>query len=193
MVLPSRNLGSHFAHACADLALLQNGNEPHEHKNYFLSIGTARHNVYTPRQGPSRVLAAGKPCFENRHVDSDGSQVWVIVRSMTSIACPCSVRMMCPDVPRRGCCAAGLPPIGLQALRAYYAINACSRLSLEHDRASPKKYSHKIALNRKNRYRKSQEICIPHPRLDSAWLHKVGASPRVGNCQWYFLRYCGRV
>ena len=59
-----RNLGSQSAHAWADLALLQNGNEPPEHKNYFLSIGTARYNVYTPRQGPLRVLATGKPHYE---------------------------------------------------------------------------------------------------------------------------------
>ena len=43
---------------------LQNGNEPPEHKNCFLSIGTARHNVCTPRQGPLRVLATGKPYYE---------------------------------------------------------------------------------------------------------------------------------
>ena len=57
----SRISVSHSCHIWHDLALLQNGNEPPEHKNYFLSIGTARYNVYTPRQGPLRVLATGKP------------------------------------------------------------------------------------------------------------------------------------
>ena len=60
----SRNLGSRSSHMCVILAPLQNGNEPPEHKNYFLSIGTARHNVYTPRQGPLGVLATGKPHYE---------------------------------------------------------------------------------------------------------------------------------
>ena len=60
----SRNLGSRSSHMCVILAPLQNGNEPPEHKNYFLSIGTARYNVYTPRQGPLRVLATGKPYYE---------------------------------------------------------------------------------------------------------------------------------
>ena len=60
----SRISGSHSCNMLHDLAPLQNGNEPPEHKNYFLSIGTARHNVYTPRQGPLRVLATGKPCYE---------------------------------------------------------------------------------------------------------------------------------
>ena len=64
MVLPSRNLGSHSCNMLHDLALLQNGNEPPEHKNCFLSIGAARHNVCAPRQGPFRVLATGKPCCE---------------------------------------------------------------------------------------------------------------------------------
>ena len=63
-VCSSRNLGSRLlSQMCVILAPLQNGNEPPEHKNY-LSIGTARHNVYTPRQGPLKVLATGKPCYE---------------------------------------------------------------------------------------------------------------------------------
>ena len=78
MVLPSCNLGSQFTHMCVNLALLQNGDKPPEHKNCFFSIGTARHNVHTPRQGPSRVLATGKPHFGNRHVDSDGLSLWVV-------------------------------------------------------------------------------------------------------------------
>ena len=57
----SRISGSQFTYMYVNLAPLQNGNEPPEHKNYFLSIGTARYNVYTPRQGPLRVLATGKP------------------------------------------------------------------------------------------------------------------------------------
>ena len=32
--------------------------------NFLCRIGTARCNVYTPRQGPLRVLATGKPCYE---------------------------------------------------------------------------------------------------------------------------------
>ena len=60
----SRISGSHSCNMLHDLAPLQNGNEPPEHKNYFLSIGTARCNVYTPRQGPLRVLATGKPYYE---------------------------------------------------------------------------------------------------------------------------------
>ena len=63
-VCSSRNLGSRLSQMCVILAPLQNGNEPPEHKNYFLSIGTARYNVYTPRQGPLRVLATGKPYYE---------------------------------------------------------------------------------------------------------------------------------
>ena len=74
----SRNLGSRSYHVWHDLALLQNGNEPPKHKNYFLSIGTARCNVYTPRQGPLGVLAARKPYFENLKVDFDGTSLWVV-------------------------------------------------------------------------------------------------------------------
>ena len=55
---------SHLSHMCVILALLQNGNEPPEHKNYFLSIGTARCNVYTPRQGPLKVLATRNTYYE---------------------------------------------------------------------------------------------------------------------------------
>ena len=40
-------------------------------------------------------------------------------------------------------------------------------LDRRRDRASPKKSSLKIALNRKTLHRKSQKLSIPHPRLVS--------------------------